>query len=92
MNIKLIKFLAAICAGLCLLIVCEWLYAIYAQKSLLESVQAIDKKNKLVAELPSIELTKQPESAYMDLVTRPLFIQGRKPVNERQRQKTLTGH
>jgi hypothetical protein len=82
MNIKLIKFLAAICAGLSLLIVCEWLYAIYAQKSLLESVQAIDKKNKTVAELPSIELTKQPESAYVDLVSRPLFIQGRKPVNE----------
>jgi hypothetical protein len=82
MNMKLIKFLAALCAGLCFIIVCEWLYAIYAQKQLLESIQAVDKQKKPVAELPSIQLTKQPETSYVDLVARPLFIQGRKPVNE----------
>lgn len=82
MNIKLIKFLAALCAGLCLLIVCEWLYAIYAQNHLLSTIQAVDKQKKSVAHLPSIELTKKPESSYVDLVARPLFVQGRKPVNE----------
>lgn len=82
MNMKLIRFLAALGAGLCFIIVCEWLYAIYAQKQLLESIQAVDKQKKPVAELPSIQLTKQPESSYVDLVARPLFIQGRKPVNE----------
>jgi hypothetical protein len=82
MNIKLIKFLAAVCAGLCLIIVCEWLYSIYAQKQLLASIQAVDQHKKPPTELPSIELTKQPESSYVDLVARPLFIQGRKPVNE----------
>ncbi|WP_411726469.1 hypothetical protein [Methyloglobulus sp.] len=82
MNMKLIKFLAALCAGLCFIIVCEWLYAIYAQKQLLESIQAVDKEKKPVAGLPSIQLTKQPETSYVDLVAKPLFIQGRKPVNE----------
>jgi hypothetical protein len=82
MNIKLIKFLAALCAGLCFIIICEWLYAVYAQKQLLASIQAVDKQKKSAVELPSIELTKQPESSYVDLVARPLFIQGRKPVNE----------
>jgi hypothetical protein len=82
MNLKLVKFLAAICAGLCFLIFCEWLYATYTQKQLLSSIEAVDKNKKSVAELPSLELTKLPESSYADLVSRPLFIQGRKPVNE----------
>jgi hypothetical protein len=82
MNIKLIKFLGAVCAALCFIIICEWLYAVYAQKQLLESIQAVDQKKKSVVKLPSIELTKQAESSYVDLVARPLFIQGRKPVNE----------
>ena len=82
MNIKLIKFLAAICAGLCFIIICEWLYTIYAQKQLLASIQTVDNKKKLAAKLPSVELTKQAESSYTDLVTRPLFIQGRKPVKD----------
>ncbi len=82
MNIKLIKFLAALCAGLCFLIVCEWLYAIYAHNQLLSSIQAVDTQKKPAAKLPSIELAKKPESSYMDLVARPLFVQGRKPVNE----------
>jgi hypothetical protein len=82
MNMKLIKFLAAICAGLCLVIASEWLYAIYAQKKLLASLESVNKQNKPVAQLPNIELAKRPESSYTDLVSRPLFIQGRKPVNE----------
>ncbi|MEQ1544239.1 hypothetical protein [Methyloglobulus sp.] len=82
MNIKLIKFLGVLCAALCFIIICEWLYAIYAQNQLLASIQAVDKQKKSAIELPSIELTKQPESSYVDLVARPLFIQGRKPVNE----------
>jgi hypothetical protein len=58
------------------------LYAIYAHKHSLESTQAVDKQKKQAAKLPSIALTEQPESSYTDLVTRPLFIQGRKPVKE----------
>lgn len=82
MNLKLIKFLASVCAGLCVIIVCEWLYAIYAQKQLLSSIQAPDKGKHPAIGLPTIELTKLPESSYVELVTRPLFISGRRPVNE----------
>ena len=32
--------------------------------------------------MPDIELTRQSEESYADLVTRPLFIKGRKPVDE----------
>lgn len=82
MNLKLIKFLASICAGLCVIIVCEWLYAIYAQKQLLSSIQAPDQAKHPAIGLPTIELTKQPETSYSELVSRPLFISGRRPVNE----------
>jgi hypothetical protein len=88
MNMKLIKSLSALCAGLCFIIVCEWLYAVYAQKQLLESIQAVDKQKQPAAELPSIKLNKQAETSYVDLVARPLFIQGRKPVNEPSTETT----
>ena len=82
MNIKLIKLLAAICAGLSFLIVCEWLYTVYAHKQLLKSVASANTQGRAITQLPAIELAKRPESSYTDLVSRPLFIQGRRPVNE----------
>ncbi len=89
MNIKLIKFLALICAGLCFIIFCEWVYAIYAQKKLLQDIESVSKQKKGVAELPTVELAKRPESSYTDLVARPLFIQGRKPIDETTNEQTL---
>ncbi|MDD5412517.1 MAG: hypothetical protein PHF31_14090 [Methylobacter sp.] len=82
MNIKLIKFLVSACIGLCLIIAGEWLYASYRQHRLLTSISSEKLKDYKTDELPKIELTKQPEESYVDLVARPLFIEGRKPVNE----------
>jgi hypothetical protein len=88
MNLKLIKLLAAVCAALCFIIVCEWIYAIYAQNQLLSSIQAPDKKKSSAIGLPTIELTKKPETSYVELVTRPLFIAGRRPVAETNANET----
>ncbi len=82
MNLKLIKLLGTVCAGLCVIILCEWLYAIFAQNQLLSAIHDIDKQKNQALKLPSINLTEQAETSYVDLVARPLFIQGRKPVNE----------
>ncbi len=82
MNLKLIKLLAAICAFLSIIILCEGLYALYAQKNLLASIQSSGKQKNAAVELPAIELTKQPETSYTELVNRPLFITGRRPVAE----------
>ena len=90
MNFKLIRLLGAIGVALLFIIACEWMYALYAQKQLLESVGAGDKKNKAAVQLPALELDKRPESSYSDLVARPLFIQGRKPVNEPSEQTAAT--
>jgi hypothetical protein len=81
-NIKLVKFLIAICAALSVVLILEWLYALYAQNQLMDSINDLDKQKNNAAELPSIELEKRPETGYVDLVERPLFIQGRKPVKE----------
>lgn len=82
MNNKLIKLLASICLGLCLIIVSEWLYAKYTRRNLLTSISAVKTQDYKQDQLPEIALTKQPEEAYVDLVARPLFIKGRRPVEE----------
>lgn len=82
MNIKLIKLLAAACAVLMLIIVCEWLYAKYVQKHTLELITSVEAPKYQIDEMPRIELSRQPEENYVDLVARPLFIKGRRPVYE----------
>ncbi len=82
MNSKLIKILASVCFGLCLMVAVEWLYAYFMQGSLLASISAETHQDYKTDELPEIELSTQPEDAYVDLVSRPLFIKGRKPVEE----------
>lgn len=81
-NLKLVKFLLAICAALAVIMLLEWLYALYAQKQLLDSVTTLDKNKSNASVLPSIELEKRQETSYVDMVERPLFIPGRKPVKE----------
>jgi hypothetical protein len=81
MNSKLITVLGAICAALLLVILCEWLLANFAQQQLLSST-ATSTAKATQDEMPSIELTEQEEASYADLVNRPLFIEGRKPVPE----------
>jgi hypothetical protein len=81
MNSKLVKVLGAISGALMLVIIGEWFYASRSQQQLLAIRPAIDKK-ALTEEMPAIDLTAQVEESYADLVNRPLFIEGRKPVKE----------
>ncbi|MFI3185500.1 MAG: hypothetical protein QX198_05915 [Methylococcaceae bacterium] len=82
MNKKLITLLVSVCIILCLLIACEWLFASYSQHSLLTSISSEKRQDYKADELPTIELTKQTEDSYVDLVARPLFIKGRRAVGE----------
>jgi hypothetical protein len=82
MNAKFIKLLASVCIGLCLVIAMEWLYANYIRYHLLKTIRAEKNQAYKANELPGIELTKKPEESYVDLVARPLFIKGRRPVEE----------
>ncbi|WP_333874308.1 hypothetical protein [Methylobacter sp.] len=82
MNSKLIKLLVSVCISLCLIIAVEWLYASYMRHRLLTSILSAKPQNYKADELPTIALAKQPEDSYVDLVTRPLFIKGRRAVDE----------
>ena len=81
MNSKLLSVLASVCIVLILIIIGEWFYAIRAQKLTLNSTTTAETK-VLNDEMPAIELTRQSEESYADLVARPLFIKGRRPVDE----------
>ena len=82
MNIKVIKLLVSICIGLGLVIAVEWLYASYMRHRLLTSISEAKPQDYKTNALPQIELAEQPEQSYTDLVARPLFIKGRRPVKE----------
>ncbi|MGZ8175014.1 hypothetical protein [Methylobacter sp.] len=86
MNIKLIKLLVAVGIGLCLVIAGEWLYAHYMRERLLTSISSEKPQEYKADQLPDIELTRQPEDNYVDLVARPLFIKGRRSVDEPVRE------
>jgi hypothetical protein len=81
MNKKLIAGLACFCIACTLIIIGEWIYATWTEKSILTSLTSKDKKLS-PDEMPHIELNAQTEESYVDLVARPLFIKGRKPVDE----------
>ncbi len=81
MNRKLIILLVSVCAALLLVIFGEGLYAKYVQRQLLASTNSAASKTP-PDEMPTVELTKQPEESYDQIVNRPLFIKGRKPVDE----------
>ena len=81
MNSKLIAGLASFCIACILIIIGEWLYASWTEKTILTSLTSTDKKLS-PDEMPHIELNEQPEESYVDLVARPLFIKGRKPIDE----------
>jgi hypothetical protein len=82
MNIKLVKLLSALCACLLVLVIAEWIVAKYARDRLLESIESSNAMAASEVEMPSIDLKKKSEESYVDLVARPLFIKGRKPVDE----------
>lgn len=87
MNSKLVTMLSAICLVLILIIIGEWFYALQAQKQTLASSTPSDTKI-LHDEMPEIELSRKSEENYEDLVARPLFIKGRKPVDEPTKEES----
>jgi len=81
MNTKLISLLTSICIACILIVFGEWLFALWAQSSTLDSIRSIEKKS-LQDKMPHIDLHTKTEESYADFVSRPLFINGRRPVVE----------
>ena len=81
MNTKLISLLASICFACILIILSEWLFAMWSQSAVLDSLNSTEDKT-VQDEMPHIDLHKISEESYADLVARPLFIKGRRPIDE----------
>jgi hypothetical protein len=82
MNIKIVKLLGAVCGVLVVLLMGEWIAHEFALRRLLASINEPSSKRYQIEEVPTIDLEKKTEESYADIVARPLFIRGRKPVNE----------
>ncbi len=81
MNTKLISLLASICFACILIILGEWLFSIWLQSTVIDSLNSTEDKT-VQDEMPHIDLHKKAEESYVDLVTRPLFVKGRRPIEE----------
>ena len=89
MNSKFVSLLASVCILFALIIIGEWFYAVRAQKQALGSTPSAEIKRSH-DEMPELELTRQSEESYVDLVARPLFIKGRRPVDEPSQEDAQT--
>jgi hypothetical protein len=81
-NIKVLKLVSAICAVLLVIIIMEWLIAKFSESRMLSSIESPASSNVSNDQLPEVDLDAKPEESYVDLVSRPLFLKGRKPVEE----------
>jgi hypothetical protein len=81
-NIKVLRLVSVVCAALLAIIVLEWLIAKYSESRLLSSIESSAPPNVSIDQLPEADLDAKTEESYVDLVSRPLFLKGRKPVEE----------
>ena len=80
-NSKLVGLLGLVALVLLLILGGEVFYANLQRQQLLETSQ-VDSKKTTQETMPSANLTERDEESFADLVERPLFIEGRKPVPE----------
>ncbi len=64
----------------------EW----YTAAEMSAPIQAKTNNTDIEESLPNLDLTETSEDSYSDLVERPLFIKGRKPVSEPEPENTST--
>lgn len=86
-DLKILKLVSAFCAALLVVIVGEWLAAKYAQSRLLASIEAPAPAKPAVDQVPEVDLEEKSAESYAELVARPLFLKGRKPVEESTPEK-----
>ncbi len=87
MNLRLVKLQLLVCGLLSLILAAEWAYGEFAARRLQQSQQYSIDDSKIPAELPTIPTLKSTTMLYNELVERPLFIEGRKPIVEESVEK-----
>lgn len=82
MNLRLIKLQVLVSGLLSLVLAGEWGYGQIAEHRLQESFKLNEDDDVAGEELPTIDTLDSSAETYSELVERPLFIQGRKPIVE----------
>ena len=82
MNLKLVKLQLIMSGLLGLILLAEYAYGLSAARQLQRSLQFSKDDSPSSSELPSISTLKSTSGTFNELVERPLFIEGRKPVVE----------
>ena len=82
LNTKLLSFLLICSLILAVLVIAEWWYASSSYKSLLSSFDDIGEVADEIETIPEITLGENPLDSYSAMVNRPLFTEGRKPIED----------
>ena len=82
LNMKLLSFLLVCCLILAVLVIGEWWYANHSYQNLLTSIGEIDEVADEVETMPEINLAEHSLESYSTMVNRPLFTEGRKPIED----------
>ena len=82
LNVKLLSLLLICCAVLAIIVIGEWWYANYSYQNLLTSIEDIDEEADGIETMPEIKLAEKSQESYSAMVNRPLFTEGRKPIDE----------
>jgi len=88
MNLKLVKLQLIVSWLLGLILIAEYAYGLAAARQLQQSLQFSKDDSPSSSELPAISKLKLTNGDFNELVERPLFIEGRKPVVEATAEAT----
>lgn len=86
-NSKILKLVSALCAALLIIIMLEWIIAKFSESRLLSSIESPAPANVPIDQVPEVDLEAKTEDSYVDMVARPLFLKGRKPIEESSAEK-----
>ena len=89
-NYKLSFFLLGGIALLAVILLIEWQYARFTRADLLATLETGAGSNSAIDKLPELDLSTQTLESYAEIVNRPLFIEGRRPIEEAEDVPALT--
>jgi hypothetical protein len=87
MNLKLIRAQAFASGIFLLILIGEWAYANFSQRQLQANLNFTADAETVASELPVIPPIQSAPGAYAEMVERPLFIEGRRPIVEAPPEK-----
>lgn len=79
-NINLVSLMVISIVILVTLIIAEWGSMRMARQTLLEDINNVETRGYKIEELPSIDLFKSSIDEYSEMINRPLFVKGRRPI------------